>query len=432
VVGLLFTASPITSKAQTSPLDPPDTSCLTAYADAIVLHVCGGGWGGAPGGFVVQYQTLADANANGWPDNGATPSSTFCQTTFVGGSWNLGMHECVDIQFGKNLFNQPGVTTTCPGGAPLTCNTTYVFRAKALATSNMTESGWTLSALQCSTDEDCANTAQLEGLTPLDPPDLFCQTQFSNAIVLHVCGGGWGGAPGGFVIQWQTAADRNANGWPDNGATPSPSLCEATFTGGSWNLGMHECVDIQFGANLFNQPGVTTTCPGGAPLTCGTNYVFRSKALGTSTMTESGWIGDLHCNTDFDCANPAPGTGEEEGGCTYTQGYWKNHASAWPVQSLTLGTVSYSKAQLLRIPNQPARGNGLVSLAHQLIAAKLNVASGASDASIASTIVSADAMIGGRVVPPIGSGSLSPASTSSLTNTLDSYNEGDIGPGHCD
>jgi hypothetical protein len=61
---------------------------------------------------------------------------------------------------------------------------------------------------------------------------------------------------------------------------------------------------------------------------------------------------------------------------------------------ITLGTVSYTQAQLLPILDQPAKGNGLVTLAHQLVAAKLNVAHGADPADAAQAISDADAMIG--------------------------------------
>lgn len=121
----------------------------------------------------------------------------------------------------------------------------------------------------------------------------------------------------------------------------------------------------------------------------------------------------------------------EDEGCTLTQGYWKNHPDAWPVTSLTLGTVTYTQAQLLEILKTPVRGNGLISLAHQLIAAKLNIAAGASDDAIDDTIDDADALIGGLVIPPVGPGFLSPSTTGSLNNTLDSYNNGLIGPGSC-
>ncbi|MBA2541621.1 MAG: hypothetical protein H0V17_18400, partial [Deltaproteobacteria bacterium] len=70
----------------------------------------------------------------------------------------------------------------------------------------------------------------------------------------------------------------------------------------------------------------------------------------------------------------------------------------------------------------PVKGNGLVSLAHQLIAAKLNLANGADDTSIADEIAAADALIGSRVVPPAGNGYLSTSSTSSLIGALDGFN----------
>jgi len=270
--------------------------------------------------------------------------------------------------------------------------------------------------------------------TPLDPPDLFCQAFYSDALILRVCGGGWGGAPGGFVIEWQKQADLVQYGWPEDTGNTSPTFCSATFTGPEYQLGMHACIDIQFGKNPFDQlSGVTSTCTNADPLDCNTEYVFRSKALAAPHMDESGWIGNLRCSTDYNCDNPgpSPGTGGEQG-CTYTQGYWKNHPEAWPVTSLTLGTVTYTQNQLLRILNQPVRGNGLISLAKQLIAAKLNIAAGATSTDVDQAVTDADALIGGLIVPPIGSDSLSPSSTSSLNDTLTSYNEGDIGPGHCD
>lgn len=116
--------------------------------------------------------------------------------------------------------------------------------------------------------------------------------------------------------------------------------------------------------------------------------------------------------------------------CTYTQGYWKNHEEAWPVQSLILGTngQSYTKAQLLEILGTPVRGNGLISLAHQLIAAKLNVANGADPSAISATITQADELIGNLSIP---GGYLHPSQTSKVQDKLAAYNEGKIGPGHC-
>lgn len=71
---------------------------------------------------------------------------------------------------------------------------------------------------------------------------------------------------------------------------------------------------------------------------------------------------------------------EEEGGCHYTPGYWKNHPEDWPVTNLTLGCVNYDQAALLVILGKPVRGDATIILAHHLIAAMLNVANGADDA----------------------------------------------------
>ncbi|NVB78110.1 MAG: DUF4215 domain-containing protein [Kofleriaceae bacterium] len=120
-----------------------------------------------------------------------------------------------------------------------------------------------------------------------------------------------------------------------------------------------------------------------------------------------------------------------EDGCTLTQGYWKNHPDAWPVSSLTLGTHTYTQAELISILNTPVEGNALIQIAHQLIAAKLNIAAGASvDSATNAAIAAADALIGSLVCPPAGSDTLS--GHSDLTEALDDYNSGNTGPGHCD
>ncbi|MFN8587252.1 MAG: hypothetical protein U0704_05565 [Candidatus Eisenbacteria bacterium] len=124
-----------------------------------------------------------------------------------------------------------------------------------------------------------------------------------------------------------------------------------------------------------------------------------------------------------------PGVGKQD--CTYTIGYWKTHPDSWPLGSLALGNITYNQAQLGLIFSQPVQGNGLVSLSQQLIAAKFNVAQGADPATVQLAITQADALIGARVCPPIGTGALTPAQTSSLGSTLDSYNNGLLGPYHC-
>lgn len=63
-------------------------------------------------------------------------------------------------------------------------------------------------------------------------------------------------------------------------------------------------------------------------------------------------------------------------GCTRSQGYWKTHASAWPVTTLSLGGQTYSRDQLITLLRTPPRGDISIVLAYQLIAALLNQAAG--------------------------------------------------------
>lgn len=156
---------------------------------------------------------------------------------------------------------------------------------------------------------------------------------------------------------------------------------------------------------------------------------FRNKLFGTfASLLFVGACADLGSSSS-NLSGTGGDAGVQAGDCTLTQGYWKNHEEAWPVSSLELGNVTYSKAELLEILRTPVKGNGLISLAHQLIAAKLNVAAGADDAAIAASINAADALIGDL---EIGVDSVPTSETSELVGKLDAFNNGAVGPGHCD
>ena len=164
-----------------------------------------------------------------------------------------------------------------------------------------------------------------------------------------------------------------------------------------------------------------------ADVPCGATYnVAEHLQTNSGTGVDFGG-GVLAASLDFsiqvDCVSG--------GGCTLTQGFWKTHQNAWPLAALSLGTVNYTQSQLLSILNQPVNGNGLISLAYQLIATKLNIANGADGTVIAATVSAADALIGSLVVPPVGSDSLASSITDPVKNPLQDYNEGVTGPGHC-
>jgi hypothetical protein len=117
--------------------------------------------------------------------------------------------------------------------------------------------------------------------------------------------------------------------------------------------------------------------------------------------------------------------------CTYTLGYWRNHPDAWPVEEITVGGVTYWKAEAISILETPSDDAVPYIIIKQLIAAKLNMLNGADPSAIEDTIPTADAWLEAH---PLGSNPSDPERQEGidLSEELDDYNNGVIGPGHCD
>lgn len=274
----------------------------------------------------------------------------------------------------------------------------------------------------------------------ISTPTLSLAAASQVSVDLQVCAGATG-APAGFSIQWMTVAEYVANGnqWY---LSEDPRLCKASFSGNAsgsrYNLGANECIVVNIGDFLFDN-GASTNCA--HALVCGVNYVFRSFAHATNTQMRSDFTPNLVAATSA-CTPVIPG-------CTHEYGFWKTHGAIkpngtaalpeenqWPLSvqlnGMMLGTIQYTEIQLLTILNtSPAGSNKLVTLAHQLICAKLNEANGADVSSIVVAIAAADSLIGGLYIPPYGTGSLSNAQTNGFTQALKLHNDGGNGAGNC-
>ena len=123
--------------------------------------------------------------------------------------------------------------------------------------------------------------------------------------------------------------------------------------------------------------------------------------------------------------NPAP----PSEGCTLTQGWYKTHSSQWPSGALTPSTPFDGGASLLTILNTPPKGSQYIILAHQYITALLNIQGGASVTPEVQDALdtAADYFAGGGA----GTGD-STVDISGVSTILDNYNNGLVGPGHCD
>ena len=138
-------------------------------------------------------------------------------------------------------------------------------------------------------------------------------------------------------------------------------------------------------------------------------------------------------------------------GCTLTIGYWKTHAdpnsprhdatqtlevlaAAQPPITVGGNTVTeaagtYNVVSLLSFSGDPSKP--INKLYAQLVGAKLNIANGADGSAVSTTIANADTFLTGKQPSQNLSGPARQTAVS-LAASLESFNSGGIGPGHCD
>ncbi|KAJ5709765.1 hypothetical protein N7493_010056 [Penicillium malachiteum] len=133
-------------------------------------------------------------------------------------------------------------------------------------------------------------------------------------------------------------------------------------------------------------------------------------------------------------------TGGGGGGCTRTIGYWKTHPEAIsPLLPIWLGTEGGTKSvqvttvsQAVTIEGIPTASNGIDKLYAQLLAAKLSIKNGADGSAVASTIQAADNFLANSNRDNwAGLTNAVKSQVNGWATTLDSYNNGITGPGHC-
>jgi hypothetical protein len=116
-------------------------------------------------------------------------------------------------------------------------------------------------------------------------------------------------------------------------------------------------------------------------------------------------------------------------GCTLTQGWWKNQGS----EAAAAFDFDGGTDNGLTILNTPVKGNPYISLAHQYIAASLNIAAGASidGAALDAYDDATDYFAVASAADPLP-GTYTKSQLSALTAALNLYNTGFSGPLHCD
>lgn len=121
-------------------------------------------------------------------------------------------------------------------------------------------------------------------------------------------------------------------------------------------------------------------------------------------------------------------------GCTRSQGYWKTHHAGarvpaldrdWPLPE---ATELCGRGWLELLGTAPRGGDAWVILAHQYIAARLNVAAGASvPGEVDDALTDAAAYLSACEVERDDR-----VAALDVAERLEAYNTGEVGPGHCE
>jgi len=159
----------------------------------------------------------------------------------------------------------------------------------------------------------------------------------------------------------------------------------------------------------------------------------------TATLVESttGQQGTSSAKVSIS-TGPCPGEN-----CTYSHGYWKTHPEkVQPLLPVSLGATGGAKSlniltssaavAVLEMKTYGSPSNGITKLYAQLLAARLNIKKGASASAVTATLNAADAFLGQYDWKSWDKLSAKQKNDAlGWMTTLDNYNNGLIGPGHC-
>ena len=251
-------------------------------------------------------------------------------------------------------------------------------------------------------------------------PLLSTSRSFADAVTLNVAGGQMPIIVGGYTlgIGSLSSVETNLIGCMEPSPTPTPTVTPtATAT----------ATATATPTTTATATASATVTPSATPSTTVTPTVSPTATV-TPSPTSSPTVTPTPTATATPTVTATPSS--TPSGCVFKQGYWKHHGQ-WPVNQLQLGNRIYNRQELQSIlgRSRAVRGNGLVELAQEEIAAKLNIANGANGTCIEQTLAAADALIGNLVIPPVGNGHLPPTL---YVRDIRRYNGGQLCSPHCD
>ena len=123
--------------------------------------------------------------------------------------------------------------------------------------------------------------------------------------------------------------------------------------------------------------------PCASPLLLQVHATFSSGATAYAGTFKGRVAYGLHCAPE-----------EPRRGCVQGAGEWASGGTAWPVHGMVLGGIAYPETALREVLAMPDDGDASVMVAKALVAARLNVASGAeTEGVVEEAMIGADAWL---------------------------------------
>ncbi len=397
-----------------SPTTTPNAACQSQpnpYANA----TADGGLTATDSGSLTCTPPPAQLKVVKTPDNGTfTTGSQVTYTIVVSNPAPAGSASATSVSLSDQLPTNGGMTWTGYTASQGSCtiSATYLLNCSlgtiapgASVTVTVSSPATTPAAACQSQPNPAANATATGGLTATDSGSMSCSAPT--------------GQIGDFV--W---IDSNANGIQDSGEPGVPGVTLTLKNSGGTVIGT-TTTDAN-GKYLFTgltagTYSVTMTMPFGYVATVtgkGTTATDSNVNPSTNIVLATNSASDL--TIDFGLVVPATNI------CGLTWGYWKNHVSLWPMTSMMLGNQTYSQTELQTILGTAVKGDVSIELAHQLIAAKFNVANGTQISTANGAIAAADALLAqftGKLGYNVAASSTVGAQIVSVAAQLDNFNQ---------
>lgn len=412
------------------------------YPTVNVTDTLGGNLGSASGDKTFEYPVTFTCDA----DEGSNPNTATIVETGQSASENVNV-TCYELAVTKTAATS--LTRTWTWDIDKTADQTdltlalgqqFLVNYTVIVDASSADSAWAVGG-NISVNNPAPIAATLTGVNDIISPSIAANVNCGVAFPYSLAAGGTLTCSYIASLPDADARTNTATATLQNSPSGTTSFTgtAAVGFGNATVTEVDECITV-----LDDLQGTLgTVCAGDAPKTfqysrnvgpyqtCGDYTVVNIASFTTNDTGATG--NDNHTvNVSVPCAT----------GCTLTQGYWKTHSlygpapydDAWlAVGPAGADTLFFKTGKTwYTVFWTPPAGNAFYNLAHQYMAAKLNVLNGASQPpEVFSALAQAEAIFNGL---PAGSTTLTKAQRTlalQLASTLDKYNNGLIGPGHC-